>query len=214
MRVIAEDDRGRAVASRWVAKFLPGDTFATEVVIVSGAATAALTALVEKCRGVVVYLPPEWIPGDGPIVAATGHDLGSDAAIAPAIELARRGSHAVVLAHVWAMPSLGVVALPPDPWGIGSIPDGQTAALQALAARVHATAPDVAITAVVRQGAHVARELVAVASASASAGIVVGRPRPHGARPRLSRVARELLAIGRCPIVIAASGSTARDLRP
>lgn len=207
MRVIADTDRDREQASLWAATFGSSGTFATDVDIVSGPPSAALTALVERCTGIVVRVPPEWIPGDGPIVAATSHDLGSDAAIAPAIELARHGSHAVVLAHVWAMPSLGVVDLPPDPWGIGSIPGGQTAALEALAARVQATAPDVAITAAVKQGPDVARELLSIATATAATGIVVARPHPRGARTPVGAVARELLGLARCPVVIVPSGA-------
>jgi nucleotide-binding universal stress UspA family protein len=202
MRVIADTDRDRAQASLWAASHATSGTFAGDVDIVSGPPSAALTARVERCTGIVVWVPPEWTRSAGPIVAATGHDLGSDAAITPAIELARHGSRAVVLAHVWAMPGLGVVELPPDPWGIGSIPDGQTAALEALAAGVRATAPDVAITAVVRQGPDVARELLSIAGATAAQGLVVGRPHPHGARTPLGAVARELLGLGRCPVVI------------
>ncbi|MEO6114806.1 MAG: universal stress protein [Pseudolysinimonas sp.] len=210
--VIADDDRDRLLASRWVARFFPGGLHSSDLLIISGPPSAARIALVEGCRGTVIWLPSGWIAGEGPIVAATGHELGSDAAIAPAIELTRHGSHAVVLAHVWAMPSLGVVELPQDPWGIGSIPDGQAAALQAFASRVQATAPDVSVTAVVRQGAHVARELLAIAPAVQA--VVVGRLRAHGARQRLGTVARELLELGRCPVVIAPSTGIARDLRP
>jgi nucleotide-binding universal stress UspA family protein len=198
-------------ASRWTATYLAG-AGAPSVVIVSRERTPATIDRIEATGGTVVWVPPGWTPGGGPIVAATGHDQASDAAIAPAIDLARRGSGALVLVHVWAMPALGVVELPPDPWGIGSIPDGQSAAVAALAERLQSTVGDVTITAVVRQGAHVARELIA-ASTGADA-IVVGRARPHGSRAVLGAVARGLLELSTCPVVILQHPAAGKDLRP
>jgi len=213
-RIAAVDDDGRAAASRWAARYSgdDGSGIGSGTVIVSRPPSRDTAQLAEDLPGVVVWVPPGWAPADGPIVAATGHDLGSDAAVAPAIELARRGSRSVVLVHVWGMPGLGVVDLPPDPWGVGSIPDGQSAALDALVTRVRAAADGVSISAVVRQGTHVARELIA-ASQGADA-IVVGRPRPRGGRPALGAVARGLIELSPCPVVVIPHPAAMKDLRP
>ncbi|MES1212532.1 MAG: universal stress protein [Leifsonia sp.] len=209
-RVVGVDDNGRAAASRWAARYSGDDR--SESVIVSRSPSGDIAGLVEGLPGIVVWVPPGWAPADGPIVAATGHDLASDAAIAPAIELARRGSGTVVLVHVWGMPALGIVDLPPDPWGVGSIPDGQSAALDALLTRVQAAADGVSISAVVRQGTHVARELIA-ASQGADA-IVVGRPHPRGRGPALGAVARGLIELSPCPVVVIPHPAAMKDLRP
>jgi nucleotide-binding universal stress UspA family protein len=216
-RIVAIDDAGRAAAARWASTYLadqePTSSWA-DAVIVSRPPSAETTEVVEGCPGIVVWVPPGWTPGEGPIVAATGHDLTSDAGIAPAIDLARRGSRAVVLAHVWGMPAVGVVDLPPDPWGIGSIPDGQSAAAGTLASRLQATATaaGVSITAAVRQDTHVARGLVA--ASQGADGIVVGRPRPRGGRHALGAVARGLIELSPCPVVIVPHPGAMKDFRP
>lgn len=165
---------------------------------------AALLEQVEHATDTVVVVPAGWrgAHDSAPVVAATGHDLESDAAVGPAADLARRDRRPLVLAHIWGMPDLGEVELPPDPWLIGSIPDGQQRALALLATRVRKHTPGLVVETEVRQGRKVDRELVGIAQGAAA--VVVGRRRR--ARGLLGRTARGLIEHAECPVVITGPG--------
>jgi nucleotide-binding universal stress UspA family protein len=187
-------------ASPWPASWLSGSGL-SDLLVISAPTIGEALEMAEHARGPVAVVPPDWVTNDGPIVVATGHDLGSDAPIAPAIAIARHRAAPLVLVHVWGMPGTGTVVMPRDPYGVGSIPDGQAGALELLTSQLRLQHPDLVFRSEVRQSTHIAREILAAAS-NASA-IVVGRGGTHARHPQLGHIARELVAISPCPVVIA-----------
>ncbi|MEP6843004.1 MAG: universal stress protein [Pseudolysinimonas sp.] len=167
---------------------------------------------VEQSGGTVMVIPnsaPD-VARSAAVVAATGHDLQTDAAISTAVALARQEGRPLILAHIWAMPDLGEVQLPPDRWLMGSIPDGQQRALALLAARIRQDSPDLVVGLEVRQSRSVSRELAAISQGAAA--IVVGRRRSRSGHGRLGRTARGVIEQADCPIIVV--GQRPRDLRP
>lgn len=230
--ISSSDDATRDRGLAWVISFL-GDIQADIALIPTGTDAHASTAiaaradllvvvgpwlsahdrLVERFPAAVAYVPAEWMPHPGPVVAATRHDRDVDAEIWLAVELARRDHATLLLAHVWGMPGLGIVEMPPDPYLIGSIPSGQSRALRLLAEQLSTRFPELAIQPEVRQGHQVAAELARLALESSASAIVVGRARTRGGRFALGPIAHSLLGSAPCPVIIVRAGGP-RDLRP
>ena len=204
VRFATSDVRTTATASSWAAQWLPESGITDLVIVCAPTAGEALHAA-EHAVGTVVVVPAAWVENSGPIIVATGHDRDSDAAISPAIALARPHAVPLVLVHVWGMPGTGAVKLPPDPYGVGSIPVGQAAALELLTEREQQRHPGVLFTSEVRQSTHVAKELLAAASTASA--IVVGRGGSHARHPQLGHTARELIAMSTCPVVVVPSST-------
>lgn len=183
-----------------------------DVLVVVGPWLPAHDRLAEQCRGTVCFVPVGWMLHPGPVVAATRHDREADAEIRLAVELARRDQAILLLAHVWGMPGLGIVDMPADPYLIGSIPNGQSGALQVLADQLSAGFPELAVRAEVRQGQHVAPELAQLAVDAGASAIVLGRPSVRGDRVPLGSIARALITQAPCPVIVVPTAT--RDLRP
>ncbi|MBW4031982.1 MAG: universal stress protein [Acidobacteria bacterium] len=207
VRFATSDAGTTATAASWAARWIP-DSGITDLLIVCAPTVDDALHAAEQAGGTVVVVPADWVENNGPIVVATGHDLDSDAAITPAIALARRHAVPLVLLHVWGMPGTGTVTMPPDPYGVGSIPVGQAAALELLTERQRHLHPGLVFTSEVRQSTHVAPEIVAAASTASA--IVVGRGGRHARHPQLGHTARELITRSPCPVVIAPNPTTRR----
>ncbi len=228
----SSDDVSRDLGQAWAISFL-GDVPADIAVIPAGTRAGASSTiaahadllvvvgpwlrahdrLIERFPGTVAYVPADWMPHPGPIVAATRHDRDADGEIRLAGELARREGATLLLAHVWGMPGLGIVEMPPDPYLIGSIPDGQSGALRRLAEQVSARFPELTVQPEVRQGHHVAAELARLAVEASASAIVVGRARTHGGRSPLGPIVHSLLRDAPCAVIIVRPGEPG-DLRP
>jgi nucleotide-binding universal stress UspA family protein len=168
---------------------------------VAGATTLPLELSARSlCTTVVV--PAEWVPGSGPVIAATAHDSASDTVVDFALGAAERRRTSVTLLHTWSAPTIGYVdvSVPADD-AIEPIPDGQAAALDAMASTVRVYAPaGVKVTAKVTHGDPV-HQLV---EAGGDAGLIVlGRHSTSPTRRRLlGSVGRGVLLRPPCPVAI------------
>ncbi|MEO8093411.1 MAG: universal stress protein [Pseudolysinimonas sp.] len=146
----------------------------------------------------VAVVPVDWMPVSGPVVVGWSNDSASTAAVEFAVSDARAHDDAVVLAHVWDLPTTGQI--PVSPGGPESIPDRQKRFLENTAAEVARSWPGLLVRAELLHGRPV--EQLKDAAAHARVLVVGRRARTSVSRLVLGSVSRGLLSAPPCPVVI------------